>query len=72
MQDATREPSPGHRYAREPRGWNAARLVLIVAGVLVAPIVLQVLRRQVSVSVLLVVLGVAALALAVAAVADRR
>ena len=51
---------------------DGARLVLIVAVVLAAPMVLQVLRRRAPVGALLVVLGVAAAALAVAALVERR
>ena len=65
-------PAPESRRSRWVIAHNAARLALIVALVLGAPMALQVLRRQVSPGALLVVLGVAAAALAFVALAGRR
>lgn len=68
----TEEPAPEPKRSRRSATQDAARLALIVALVLGAPIALQVLRRQVPVIALLVVLGLAAGALMVAALAARR
>lgn len=66
------EPAPKAQRSRWAIAHDAARLALIVTVVLGAPIVLQVLRRQVSVVAFLVVLGVAACGLAVVVLASRR
>lgn len=66
------EPAPEPQRSRRAIAHDAARLVLIATLVLGVPIVLQVLRRQVPVVALLVALGVAAGAVAVAALTGRR
>ena len=72
VQDARKETSLKSRPVWRRRVGDAARLVVIVAVVLALPMALQVLRRQAPAGVLLVVIGIAAGALAVAALAGRR
>lgn len=67
-----KEPAPKTQRSRWIITHNAARMALIVAIVLGAPVALQVLRRQVPVGAFLVVLGVVVAALAVVALTDRR